>query len=232
MPAKCLINNSSSKGFTLIEIMIVVAIMVAVTTASLYGMGIIGRADVKGEAIRFSSDIRYVFNMAASSNKTLQMKIDFDSNQFTVEELSLTGALSEKELMGKSEDNKRRSKIDEEDETFGKVQRTKLDDDIITEEESSLKDGVYFLGLLTSHHDALQTEDIGTINFFANGFVERSVIYLGDEIAAEAARDNNLDSVEGSVIYTITVSPLTGIATVSPGYVEHASSFFEEEEDD
>ncbi len=230
MPAKRLIK-SASKGFTLIEIMIVVAIMVAVTAASLYGMGIIGRADVKGEAIRFSSEIRYVFNMAASSNKTLQMKIDFENRQFTVEELNMIGGLSEHELKGKINEE-RASIIDDEDQKFGKVQRTKLEDDVISEEESKLKDGVYFLGLLTSHHDELQNEGVGTINFFANGFVERSIIYLGDELAAEAAKDTSLDRIEGSVIYSITVNPLTGIAIVNPGYLENASSFFEEEEDD
>ena len=218
-------------GLTLIEIMIVVSLMALMMTVAAFGTGIIGRADVKGEALRFSAAVRYTFNMAATSNKTLQMKILFDEREFQVEELKLTGGLSADDLRGKTQSNAdsynesmgRASNNDAEDSTFGRVQRTKLDEMFLSGDDAKLKEGVFFLGLMTSHHDDIQEDGTGTINFFANGFVERSVIYLGDEAAKNGA-DNGL-------IYTVTISPLTGNSSVVAGRQEISSSFFEEEED-
>ncbi len=226
--------GNQNKGFTLVEIMIVVVIMAAMMTMAAFSFGIIGRADVSGESLRFSSAVRYIFNMSATSNKTLQLKMDFETNEFTVEELVLSGGLSDDELRGTTmknrdsenlwRDSERAEKLDEEDTKFGRVQRTAVDEMFLTGDDAKLKEGVYFIGLMTSHHDEIQTEGVGTINFFSNGFVERSVVYLGDE---KAKNDE-----EGGIFYTISISPLTGNSSVQPGKLEISSSFFEEEEDD
>lgn len=232
-------RHSCASGFTLIEIMIVVALMALMLGVGMFSLGIIGRADVNGEALRFSSAIRYTFNMAATSNKTLQMKIDFTNRKFSVDELSLSGGLSNDALRGtnltaegeEGEEaapvNARAAALDNEDSTFGSLKRTKIDETFLSGDDANLKDGVYFLGLMTSHHDEIQTDGIGTINFFSNGFVERSVIFLGDEEAMNLAQTNE----EGGVIYTIMISPLTGNSSVRPGRIEISSTFFEEEED-
>ena len=219
---------------TLIEIMIVVALMASIMTIAAVGLGVLGQADVNGDALRLSSAIRYTFNMSATSNMTLQMKLDFDNHTFEVEKLDVAGGLSEDELKGttmKSAEfdegrvsSSRAARMDEEDSKFGEVTRTPVDGMFISGEDAQLSEGVYFIGLMTSHHDEIQTEGIGTINFFSNGFVERSVIFLGDENAS-------LGLDEG-VVYTILVNPLTGPSSVVPGRMEISSSFFEEEEDD
>ena len=224
---------------TLIEIMIVVTIMASVMALAAYGMGFIGAADVNSEALRVSSLVRYTFNMAATSNVTLQMQIDFETNQFKVEKLTLSGGLSEDELRGTTlksagvesqRENWRAARMDAEDSKFGRVERTTIDGDtFLTEEDSKLADGVYFIGIMTSHHDEMQTEGIGTINFFANGFVERSVIILGNEAAKNSETSGMAE--EGTVYYTVSISPLTGQSSVTAGKMEISSSFFEEEED-
>ena len=233
MDCRLNINRRWRSGLTLIEIMVVVALMALMMTAAAFGTGIIGRVDVRGEALRFSSSVRYTFNLAATSNKTLQMKIHLREQEFEVEELQLTGGLSQDQLRGvtasnmdswaQMRDTKRVDGVDEEDKKFGSFKRTKLDEMFISGDDAKLKEGVYFLGLMTSHHDDIQEEDLGTINFFSNGFVERSVVYIGDEAALNGA-DNGL-------VYTITISPLTGNSSVVAGRQEISSSFFEEEED-
>ncbi len=229
-------SQTLKKGMTLIEIMIVIVLIAGMMTVAAYGLGIVGQSDVGGEALRLSAAIRYTFTSAATTNTTLQMKLDFDAQTFLVEKLDVHGGLSEEALRGttyKSEssgdadrkyNNSRASRLDEEDSKFGSVTRTPVDDMFISGEDAKLGSGVYFIGLMTSHHDEIQTDGVGTINFFANGFVERSVIYLGDE----AARDG----LEEGVVYTIAVNPLTGQSSAEPGRVEISSSFFEEEEDD
>lgn len=221
------------QGMTLIEIMIVVALMATLMTLVGIGFGVLGHADVSGEAVRLSSAIRYTFNTAATSNMTLQMKLNFETGTFQVEKLDLSGGLSAETLRGETmksvtSGSKRISasadKLDDEDTRFGKVTRTPIEGDFLSPEDAVLDEDVFFIGLMTSHHDEIQTEGIGTINFFANGFVERSVIYVGDEAAREGMDDG--------VYYTIVVNPLTGQSSVQPGKMEVSSSFFEEEEDD
>lgn len=236
---KTLIHTYRRKGLTLIEIMIVVALVAAMMAIAIVGLGVVGQSDVQGEALRLSSLVRYTFTNAATSNSTLQMKLNFDDNTFTVEKLELSGGLSDDELRGTTmksimskekfdtdDEDDRGRRMDDEDTRFGTVQRTTIEDMFFDEEDTILADGVYFIGLMTSHHDEIQRDGIGTINFFSNGFVERSVIFLGDE----AARDG----LDEGVFYTITVSPLTGQSSVTPGRElmdTLTSSFFEEEED-
>lgn len=225
------------------EIMIVLVIMATIMALGAYGFGFLGAADVRGDALKLSSSIRYIFNMAATSNATLQMQFDFDEQSFIIEQLDVNGGLSNEELSGTTMKAKqsgsmnkrpdRVDRLDDEDSKFGKVTRTTVeklsawDNYSDNEDESNptykLSDGVFFIGLMTSHHDEIQTEGIGTINFFANGFVERSVIILGDELAKEGS--------DGATYYSISLNPLTGQSSVTPGYMEISSTFFEEEED-
>ena len=220
-------------GMTLIEILIVVVLIASMMTLAMIGLGIIGRSDVQGSALKFSSMLRYTFNLAATSNQTLQLKIDFESSSFTIERLDVFGGLSDEALRGdtlksvqsgsSSNRKSRAQRLDEEDSRFGSLSRTPVDDILLSEDNSKLDDEVYFVGLMTSHHDEMQTDGIGTINFFANGFVEKSIIYLGDE----AARDGQDDGI----FYSIIVNPLTGQSSVIPGKQEISSTFFEAEED-
>ena len=226
-------RHHKRSGMTLIEIMIVVVLIAALMGIAAAGFGVLGQADVRGEALRVSSAIRYTFNLAATSNTTLQMKLNFEDGTFQVEKLDVFGGLSVDTLNGKTMKSvtsgsltgaKRSQRMDDEDVRFGNVTREPVEDDMfLSGDDAKLDEDVFFVGLMTSHHDEVQTDDVGTINFFSNGFVERSVIYLGDQ----AARDG----LEEGVYYTIIVNPLTGQSTVQPGKTEISSSFFEEEED-
>lgn len=258
-------DRALRKGMTLIELMIVLGLAAALFGLAAYGLGMIGRADVRGESLRLSSILRFVYNESVTQNRTLQLVIDLDQNTLRVDDLNISGALSADQLAGKSllearaeeeandpfarfRDNdddelggaavaasasrgalrsNRGRRLDEEDTQFVSLQRTSHTGPLLDEEQRTLKDGVYVLGVMTSHHEELQTEGIATINFFPNGFVERAIIYLGDE----EARDAGLDSEEG-VVFTIMVNPLTGQSTVKPGMVPVQEKFFEPEEDD
>ncbi len=220
-------------GMTLIEILIVVVLIASMMTLAMIGLGIVGRSDVQGSALKFSSMIRYTFNMAATTNQTLQLKLDFETSTFTIERLDVFGGLSEEALRGDtlksvqsgslSKKESRASRLDDEDSRFGTVNRTPVEDILLSEDNTKLDDEVYFVGLMTSHHDEMQTDGVGTINFFANGFVEKSIIYLGDEQARDGADDG--------IYYSIIVNPLTGQSSVIPGKQEISSTFFEAEED-
>src|SRR5690606_6117175 len=121
------IRKLGRAGMTLMEVMIVIALMAALMVVSAYGLGFIGAADVQGESLRFSGVIRYVYNEAATQNRTFQLVIDLDEGTFYADELDVAGALSKEELSGAnlhaslgSDDDRfkldRADRIDEEDE--------------------------------------------------------------------------------------------------------------------
>ena len=158
-----------------------------------------------------------------STVKTRSLLIDVARKLFAQRGLSgTTMKSSQTEAFKRKSD--RANRMDDEDSKFGTVTRTPVDAQFLSGEDAQLADGVYFVGIMTSHHDEIQTSGEGTMNFFSNGFVERAVIYVGDEAAAQG--------LEEGVVYTITVNPLTGQSSVVPGKTEISSSFFEEEEDD
>jgi len=227
-------------GITLMELLLVIVLVAGLAAVSAYGLGIIGQADTRGEALRLSSIIRYVYNEAVTQNRTLQLVIDLDDGSLRVDELNVNGGISDDELRGTSlamergeeEDTFEKfrendgSPLDEEDEEFVALQRSEHDGPMIDEEDRQLKEGVFFLGVMTSHHEQLQTEGVATINFFPSGFVERTIIYVGNE---EAKSSEDLE--EGGA-YTLLVNPLTGQSTIKPGRVPIEEKFFEEEEAD
>ena len=221
-------------GMTLMEIMIVIALMAALMMITAYSLGFIGRADVQGEALRLSGVIRFIYNEAATENRTLQLIIDLDKDTFTVDELDVTGGLTREQISGatlttsmdddkKAEERRLANRMDEEDEQFVSLQRSKQSGPLLDEEDSMLKSGVHFLGVMTSHHEELQTEGIATINFFPSGFVERAILYVGDDGA-------KTDGAGAG--YTLMLNSLTGQTTILPGKVDIEDRFFEAEEDD
>ncbi len=215
------------------EVMLVVALVAVLITMVAWGFGFVGRADVQGESLRFSALIRYIFNQAATQNMTLQLVIDLDEGTFTVDALELSGAMSLDDLAGRTlktslgehkSSTRRAGRLDDEDTLFGQIGRQQQAGPFISGEDARLKDGVYFVGVMTSHHETLQSEGVATINFFPSGFVERSVIYIGDE-DARATKDKG-------VVYTLLVNPLNGQTSVLPGRVPIEERFFAEEEAD
>lgn len=253
---------NSKIGMTLIEIMIVIVLIATIMTVAAFGLGYLGRADVSAQALKFSSTVRYVFNLAATSNKTLQMKIDMDNQTLTVEELAVQGGLSEEDFQGTTmrssedaerkrrerlsrlntdraradelnaqakrkiivdDDEERKYRLDDEDKEFAALERTKLEGSFVSGDDTELTQGVYFIAVMTSHHIEEQSEGIATINFFPSGFVERAVIFIGDE--------NAKNNEENGLIYSVVINPLTGQSVITPGKIELDTKFFEPQED-
>jgi type II secretory pathway pseudopilin PulG len=217
---------------TLMELMVVIGLIAGLMAITAFGMGFLTRADVQGDALRVSGIIRFVYNASATQNRTLQLMIDLDNGTLSVDELDVSGGLTLEELAGKtlkssemeeSTFGKRANRLDEEDENFTRIQRTTMAGPLLGDEDRELSPAVYFLGVMTSHHESLQTEGVATINFFPSGFVERSIIYIGDEQAKE--------SDDEGVVYSLLVHPLTGQTSIKMGRVKIEESFFEEEAD-
>ena len=114
--------------------------------------------------------------------------------------------------------------LDDEDTDFaGALSRDPVDAYLI--EPTTLPEGVGFLGVMTSHHDELQTTGVATINFFPNGFVEPRMIYVGEQ-REEGKPPRAAQS------FTLMIHPLTGHTDVESGQLKLDEDFFTPEEDE
>jgi prepilin-type N-terminal cleavage/methylation domain-containing protein len=218
-------------GFTLIEMLIVLALVAVLTTLAAFSLGMIGQADIRGEALKFSGQVRYIFNQAATQNQSFQLVINLDERSYHVEVMRVEGSLTREQIAGddlnkqiKARAQKRASRLDDEDTDFaGALSRDPVDAYLI--EPTTLPEGVGFLGVMTSHHDELQTTGVATINFFPNGFVEPSMIYVGEQ-REEGKPPRAAQS------FTLMIHPLTGHTDVESGQLEIDEDFFTPEEDE
>jgi general secretion pathway protein H len=71
-----------SSGFTLIEIMIVLAIAALIMSLGVKGLRSLARADLRAGATHLAGSIRFMFDRASTTGKMHRMVFDFDSNKY------------------------------------------------------------------------------------------------------------------------------------------------------
>lgn len=224
------------EGMTLIELLIVITLVVSITGLAAVSFGLIGRANIKGETRKFGGTVRYIYNQAATQNQAFQLVIDIEKREYWVDQLELSGALSRDDISGatlqaqiKAQSEERAERIDGEDTRFtGVLNRAPVEGMLI--ERTTLPDDVAILGVMTSHHEEIQTEGVATINFFPSGFVEQSVIFFGP--ASEVDDEGFAAEPDDGDVYSLFIHPLTGHTSLEPGRAEIERDFFEAEEDD
>ncbi|HNS99622.1 MAG TPA: prepilin-type N-terminal cleavage/methylation domain-containing protein [Polyangiaceae bacterium] len=76
-------------GFTLIELIVVVALMALFMGTIAFGMGAATNSRVRGAATMIASGIRVAFSRSASTSKSLRAVFDLDQNSMLIEEADL-----------------------------------------------------------------------------------------------------------------------------------------------
>ncbi|WP_295904273.1 Tfp pilus assembly protein FimT/FimU [uncultured Bdellovibrio sp.] len=188
----------SRKGFTLIEVMIVLAILGAVL---LVGMPRIFKSNtnIKSVARHFivlSKDVR---NKARLTNSTYRLVIDLDSQdgQYWVERANGPQPV-DPEAYEKAKEKESEKKEDAPPPLF-------QIDKSITKKEQTLPGGLRFGSVETANMKAPLTSGIAYVHFFPEGFVEAAAVQI--------TNGNNLT-------WTLVFNPLTGQADI----IEKASS--------
>lgn len=210
---------SRQKGFTLIEVMIVVAIVV---TLSVMGAGLLKntfRSKSRELSWRMASTIKYLYNSAITENQTVRLVLDFESNSYWAE------ATAEKFLLEKEENVA--AKLALPDEKKSTTEETKTEGETAGEgeaEESAVEPieptfgsietplleirqlpaGLYLKDVYTSHDREPLTSGKAYIYFFQNGSAEAAVINFKD-----GADEKHL---------SIRINPFNGEADIAQEY--------------
>ncbi len=183
-------------GFTLIEIMVVMVLIVLVVGFALPNLGIISSHNLKSAAQTIATMIRATYDRAAIKNRQYRLVFDFSENSVWAEYLVPA------EADAATEENKEEDKQKEEEakaEEEGSVSVIAMgsyeveDSDVL--EKYTLPAGVKLAGLESVHSNGEIKEGKDFILFLPNGFVEKSHIHLQGN---------------GDTVFSLEVSPLTG----------------------
>jgi general secretion pathway protein H len=211
-------RRPASRGVTLVEVLITVALIALVTVGAATGMGLAAGARLKRSATMVAGAIRVAYAHANAKSKPVRLVFDFEERLVVLEE-------SASELF-----------IEKNDRTGGAAAATEAERAAIEAAEAILKgpraprpafqptkafgfnpdaekpgkelsNGIRFLQVETSHHEEPEKEGRAYLYFWPGGQTERASIQL-----VIGAEEESPDSV-----MTVLVSPLTGKTEIKKG---------------
>jgi general secretion pathway protein H len=221
-------RRPSARGFTLIEVMIVLVIVALITVVTVTGLRSLFKTDLRATATRMAGSIRYLFDRASTTGRVHRLVLDFDNGKYWAEvsdDQFILGSgketdesrKKEAERIAKEEEIKREAA--EKEAFFGTSQiptrylpkpfmpkRAKFDAFRETAVKPvTLKSSVVLADIYTPRLLKPLAQGKGYLYFFPMGMTEAAVIHLSDG---------------KETFYTLIVHPLTGRVSVKNSLVE------------
>ncbi len=217
---------------TLIEIMVVVAIIGLGAGGAVMGLRSVGKATLKGSAAQMASAIRYCYDRAITTNSYYRMVIDLGSNSYSIEKSDERMLLArEKEkapgkgiAFDRDALEKERDVKETEDEQRMRARgqglgialeppprpkRAKFQSFTDATAKKVVLKKVRLFDVYTPRQRESYKQGKAYLYFFPDGHTERAIIHLAD----------------GEDFYTLLVSPLTGKVEVRKGRIEAERDF-------
>jgi general secretion pathway protein H len=220
-------RERTQRGFTLIEVMIVLFIVGLVTIVTVVGLRSLFKTDLRATATRMAGSIRYLFDRASTTGKVHRLVLDFDNNRYWAEvtddafifaagKETEEGRKKEAEKIAKEEEAERLAA--EKEAFFGSSIPSKyLAKPFIPKRAKfnafretvvkpiALKSDVMFADIYTPRLSRPLSSGRGYVYFFPLGMTEAATIHLWDG---------------KETYYSLIVHPLTGRVTVKNSFVE------------
>ena len=224
LPSRIQMRRRQS-GFTLIELIIVIAVFAGVMSLAVNTFSQISSTQIRIASNRVAQALRYSFEYAVTHGKYVRLVISIDSGTISAESTDDPIFLSmEKRELGidpqelTEEQKEEIEKAKEEGRPPPKMIRFSKDEVIPPLE---LKKGVQIRGVFTANQTDVFNSGKAYIHYFPNGFAEPALVYIGGK--------------DSELVYTLSLSPLTGKVTRRFGELEPDRLFGkpskEEEED-
>lgn len=204
----------NDRGVTLIEILLVLAILSLVMGIATPMVSGVTSANLKGAAGSVSGAIRYMYNQAGLSGAYCRMQFELQGRGYKAECADKPFYLDQKRETANAEgerdepEDEETKKLSSDDEEIKERERLKASfREIKTSviRAAKLPPEIRFDGVWTGHQKDRFTKGAAQLYFFPGGYTERAYVHIADE-------KNN--------IYTLIVSPLSGKVTIEPQYVE------------
>jgi general secretion pathway protein H len=205
-------REARAGGFTLIELMIVVAIAAAVAAAAAPAIASLSGANVRGAAGELAAATRFLFDTAALRHETCRLTLDLDKRAWWAEcTEARQGGRRSQPVVGKDgtaeDDEALAERFPEEKDAerrrfLARARFAEFKDREVRRRE--LPGSAAFAGVRTPRERDLQSRGIAHVYFFPQGQVDPAQIGVAD----------------GETAYTVVTAPLTGRARVVAGRPE------------
>jgi general secretion pathway protein H len=224
------VEERSARGFTLMEVLVVLVIIALVTVLSVVGLRSFAKTDLRSTASRMAGAIRFLFDRASTTGKVHRLVLDFDNGKYWAEvtddpfifagggKETEESRRREAEIIAKEEEVKRQ--IAEKEAFFGSSaipskympkpfipKRAKFGNfREMAMKAVTLMSGVHLTDIYTPRLSEPMGEGRGYLYFFPLGMTEAAVIHLSDS--------------KRETFYSLVVHPLNGRVIVKNGFVE------------
>lgn len=207
---------------TLIEVLIVMAIIALVMGAVIIGSGQMGSSRMRHSATMIAGAVRVGFSRATATSKSVRLVLDMEESAIWLEEGDQPHLVQSKDTTGTGgaaaatvaegqalEESSRIVKGPTAPRTsFREIDPMGLVSSDPGKTHKPLERGVKFRQVQTSHDDAPRASGRAYLYFWPGGQTERASIQL--QVGADATADEAM---------TLMVSPLTGKVTIKDGAV-------------
>lgn len=191
----------NSRGFTLIELIVVVAVMAVITAAVVTGVGNVRGASVQSETGKIGVAVRYLYNLTVLSGKVHRLVFDLDKRMYWGEEQTTDDPCQQFLLPDGEDEAAKKPKKKAKKGAKGEDEAPKLDGGF-TETKSkllakyTLDTGISIAGVMTSHHNEPLKKGTAYLYFFPNGTTENALIWVKGDGEAETEDDADVMTVE------------------------------------
>jgi prepilin-type N-terminal cleavage/methylation domain-containing protein len=229
------------RGYTLIEILVVVALLALAATAATIGLGSLTHGNLRATAMMISAGVRAGYGRAATTGQTVRLVLDLDSNKFWLEETldrvvldrddetGNAGAAESAEEAEAPTGGSARPATAADAEGGGVMEAPPPDTPAAIDKEGRRrarfrpiegrrgekrepKGTTKLLAVYTAHERGRQESGRHALYFFPGGMTERAIIQIADP---------------SGEVYSVSVHPLTGRTRVDDVPVEPESDLYE-----
>jgi type II secretion system protein H len=193
------LSDGSRAGFTLIELMVVVALVALIAAFAVPSVSSYFKVSLNSSARELASIIKETYNTTAMTGRVHRIVYDFKDNKFWVETGPSTVLLDTAASREKEERRKRFTRNNKEQASGFALAKD------VTRTKKALPRGVVFEDITTEQSPDPITEGLTFTHFFPHGLTEQTIIHLKD-------------TSEHHV--TLCISPIIGRTRVIDRYVK------------
>lgn len=207
-------RRTSERGFTLIEIGVVLAVAMMLVGVALPALRNVTGAEARSAVNKLAANIRATRGAAAVSGRTCRLVFDLDAHHYTVECAEGVAQVAQERARNGARDDSRDERMinprdlarmsEAEQFEYALKHRTQFAPEP-TLEPQPLTGGLELLQVWTGHQDKPYDSGIATLYFFPSGLGEPASIQLA----------------AGDAEYTLLVSPLGGRVRLVQGLVDY-----------